>query len=76
MAPIHIYTSIFLLLRVATEFWHRECINEYSEISQSIYDRIAEYRTDGLSDDQIEEKMSRELHMGTDLIKFIIKNKK
>jgi len=55
---------------------HRKDINEYSEVPQGIYDRIEEYRVEGLPDDEIELKMSRELHMGTDLIKFIIKNNK
>ncbi|WP_292464574.1 DUF1699 family protein [Methanolobus sp.] len=55
---------------------HRKDINEYSEISQGVYDRIDEYRIDGLSDEEIEGKMSRDLHMGTDLIRFLLKNKK
>jgi hypothetical protein len=55
---------------------HRKDINEYSEISQSIYDHIKEYSADGLSDDEIEAKLSNDLHMGPDLIRFIIKNKK
>jgi hypothetical protein len=55
---------------------HRKDINEYSEISQGIYDRIDHYRTDGLLDDEIEDKMSRDLHIGQDFIRFIIKNRK
>ncbi|MDP2217413.1 MAG: hypothetical protein Q8J68_09015 [Methanolobus sp.] len=35
-----------------------------------------QYRTDGLSDDEIEDKMNRDLHTGQDFIIFIIKNKK
>lgn len=55
---------------------HRKDINEYSEVSQAVYDRIDQYRTEGLSDDEIEAKMSRDLHMGTDLIRFLLKSKK
>ncbi len=55
---------------------HRKCINEYSEVSQSIYDRIAEYREEGLSDNAIVVKMSEELQMGIDLIRLLLKNKK
>ncbi len=55
---------------------HRKDINEYSEISQSIYDHIKEYSADGLSDDEIEAKLSNDLHMGPDLIRFIVRNKK
>ncbi|WP_370573971.1 DUF1699 family protein [Methanomethylovorans sp.] len=52
---------------------HEKCINEYSE---SIYDRIDQYRAEGLSNEEIEEKMSGELHMGPDLARFFLKNKK
>jgi len=43
---------------------HRKDIHEYSEVSQSIYDRIDQYMAEGLSNEEIEEKMSEELHMG------------
>lgn len=74
-------TQMFLDMRgiglIEGDVWgHRKDINEYSEISQSIYDRIDQYRADGLSDDEIESKMSSDLHLGPDLIKFIIKNRK
>lgn len=74
-------TELFLSIRgvalLEGDVWgHRKDINEYSEISQSIYDRIDQYRADGLSDDEIESKMSSDLHLGPDLIKFIIKNRK
>ncbi|WP_292471359.1 DUF1699 family protein [Methanolobus sp.] len=55
---------------------HRKDINEYSEVSQSIYDRIDQYIADGLSDEEIEVKMDRELSMSPDLIRFILKNRK
>jgi len=55
---------------------HRKCINEYSEISQGTYNLIDQYRAEGLSDDEIEVKMNRDLHIGTDLLKFLLKNKK
>lgn len=55
---------------------HRKDINEYSEVSQTIYDRIDQYKTDGLTDEEIGAKMSRELNMSPDLLRFILKNKK
>ncbi|AFV24479.1 hypothetical protein Mpsy_2275 [Methanolobus psychrophilus R15] len=74
-------TEMFLEMRgialIEGDVWgHRKDINEYSEISQSIYDRIDQYRADGLSDDEIEIKMVRELNMGPDLLRFILKNRK
>jgi hypothetical protein len=56
---------------------HRKDITEYSEVSQRIYDLIDEYKANGLSEDEIIAKMTREeMHMGADLLKFIIKNRK
>jgi hypothetical protein len=56
---------------------HRKDITEYSEVSQRIYDLIDEYKANGLSEDEIIAKMTREeMHMGSDLLKFIIKNRK
>jgi len=55
---------------------HRKDINEYSEISQSIYDLIDQYRAEGLSDNEIEVRMNRDLRIGTDLLRFLLKNKK
>jgi hypothetical protein len=74
-------TEMFLEMKdialIEGDVWgHRKDVNEYSEISQSIYDRIDQYRADGLSDDEIEIKMVRELNMGPDLMRFILKNRK
>jgi hypothetical protein len=55
---------------------HRKDINEYSEVSESVYERFDQYRANGLSDEEIAAKMERELHMSTDLIKFLLKNRK
>ncbi len=55
---------------------HRKDINEYSEISQNVYDKIDQYIADGLSDDEIVAKIDREVNMGTDLLRFIIKSRK
>ena len=52
---------------------HRKDINEYSEVSQSVFDRIKEYRAEGLSDDNIVKKMSKETRLGSDFIEFIVK---
>jgi len=52
---------------------HRKDINEYSEVSQSVYDRINQYRADGLSDEEIEAKMEKETRLSPDFIKFLVK---
>lgn len=52
---------------------HRKDINEYSEVSKSVFDRIKEYRSEGLSEEKIVDKMSRETRLGSDFIEFIMK---
>ncbi len=52
---------------------NRKDINEYSEVSQSVYDRIGEYKQQGLSDEEVEEKMVRETNLSPDFVKFLIK---
>ena len=52
---------------------HRKDINEYSEVSKSVFDRIKEYRSEGLSEEKIADKMTRETRLGSDFIEFIMK---
>ncbi len=52
---------------------HRKDINEYSEVSQSVYDRIKDYRNEGLSEEEINEKMVRETRLSPDFIEFLMK---
>ena len=52
---------------------HRKDINEYSEVSKSVFDRIKEYRSEGLSEEKIANKMSKETRLGSDFIEFIMK---
>ncbi|WP_292462335.1 DUF1699 family protein [Methanolobus sp.] len=78
MKSISKSTQMFLEMKgialLEGDVWgHRKDINEYSEVSQSVYDRIDQYRTEGLSDDEIEVKLSRETKWGADFIRFILK---
>ena len=52
---------------------HRKDINEYSEVSKSVFDRISDMRGEGLSEEDISEKMTRETRLGPDFIEFIMK---
>jgi hypothetical protein len=54
---------------------HRKDINEYSEVSQSVYDRIDQYHKNGMSEDDIVEKLVRETRLSPDFISFLIKNR-
>jgi hypothetical protein len=51
-------------------------INEYSEESEIVYERIEQYRANGLSDEKVVGKMESELHINPDLLKFLLKNSK
>jgi hypothetical protein len=53
---------------------HRKDINEYSEISPSVYERIKECQRIGMNEENIIEKLARETRLGTDLISFIVKD--
>jgi hypothetical protein len=53
---------------------HRKDINEYSEVSQNVYDRIKQYRLDGMQEDDITDKMVRETRLSPDFISFLIKS--
>jgi phosphopentomutase len=53
---------------------HRKDINEYSEVSQSVYDRIKQYRMDGMQEADITEKMVRETRLSPDFISFLMKS--
>lgn len=52
---------------------HRKDINEYSEVSRNVYDRIEEYRKEGLTEEDIADKMVKETRLSPDFIKFIMK---
>jgi hypothetical protein len=52
---------------------HRKDINEYSEVSENVYQKIAEFRGDGVAEDTIVERMVRETRLSPDFIRFIMK---
>lgn len=54
---------------------HRKDINEYSEISQSVYDRIDQYHKNGMSENDIVEKMVRETRLSPDFISFLVRKR-
>ena len=52
---------------------HRKDINEYSEVSKNVFDRISDLRGEGLSEEDVADKMTRETRLGPDFIEFIMK---
>ena len=51
---------------------HRKDLNEYSEVSPNIYDRINELRQSGMNDSDIADKMSRETRLNSDFVYFLL----
>ena len=52
---------------------HREAIEEYSEISQHVYDRIRQYKGQGMSDEDIVKQMRTETGLSPDILSFLIR---
>lgn len=53
---------------------HRKDINEYSEISQRVFDRIKELKEEGLSTEDTIERLVKETRLSPDFVSFIIAN--
>ncbi|WP_321416988.1 DUF1699 family protein [uncultured Methanomethylovorans sp.] len=53
---------------------HRKDINEYYEIPPELFDRLKQLRRDGMPEQDILEKLTRETRLGSNLIEFILKN--
>lgn len=53
---------------------HRKDINEYYEIPQRVFDHMKQYKSEGMPEADIAEKLKRETKMSTELILFLIKN--
>ncbi|WP_321417533.1 DUF1699 family protein [uncultured Methanomethylovorans sp.] len=72
-------TTMFLKMQgielLEGDVWgHRKEMNEYSEISPDVYNRIKQYRLDGMQEEDIADKMIRETRLSPDFISFLIKN--
>ena len=71
---IQIFLEMQNVALLEGDVWgHRKDINEYYEIKSEIFDRIADLRTEGASDEEILSRMGAETNLSKDLIKFLIK---
>jgi hypothetical protein len=52
---------------------HRESIEEYSEISPHVYDKIREYKEKGMSHEDIVKQMKNETGLSSDILSFLIR---
>src|SRR5665648_622547 len=53
---------------------HRKDINEYYEIQPIIFEKISEFKNDGLDEKEIVRRILRESKLDEDLLYFILKN--
>ncbi len=70
------YLSMQNIALLEGDVWggHRKDINEYSEVSEHVFDRIKELKEEGLSDEDTIEKLVRETRLSPDFVTFIISN--
>lgn len=72
---VKIYLKMQGIELLEGDVWgHRKDINEYSEVSQSVYERIDQYHESGMSEDDIIGKLVRETRLSPDFISFLVKN--
>jgi hypothetical protein len=69
------YLSMQNIALLEGDVWgHRKDINEYSEISQRVFDRIRELKEEGLSNEDTIERLVKETRLSPDFVSFIIAN--
>lgn len=69
------YLSMQSIALLEGDVWgHRKDINEYSEVSQNVFDRIKELKSEGLSDEDTIDRLVRETRLSSDFVSFIMAN--
>ncbi|AKB26384.1 hypothetical protein MSMTP_2915 [Methanosarcina sp. MTP4] len=67
------YLSMQGIALLEGDVWgHRKDINEYSEVPPNVFDRITELKSEGLSEQDIVEKIKGETKLSPDFITFIM----
>ncbi len=67
------YLSMQDIALLEGDVWgHRKDINEYSEVSPHVFDRITELKSEGFSEQDIVGKVMRETKLSPDFISFIM----
>jgi len=67
------YLSMQGIALIEGDVWgHRKDINEYSEVSPHVFDRIKELQSEGFSQQDIVDKIIKETRLSSDFLNFII----
>lgn len=58
---------------VEGDVWgHRKDINEYYSISPAVLERIKEMKSEGIADDEVAERLSRESKLNIEMLLYIL----
>ncbi|MEL4305380.1 DUF1699 family protein [Methanococcoides sp. LMO-2] len=58
---------------VEGDVWgHRKDINEYYSISPAVIERIKEMKSEGIADDEVAERLSRESKLNKEMLLYIL----
>ncbi len=69
------YLSMQNIALLEGDVWgHRKDINEYSEVSQHVFDRIKELKEEGHTDEDTIERLVRETRLSPEFVTFLISN--
>jgi len=72
---IRMYLEMQNIALLEGDVWgHRKDINEYYEIQPIIFEKISEFKNDGLDEKEIVRRILRESKLDEDLLYFILKN--
>ncbi|WNY27350.1 DUF1699 family protein [Methanolapillus ohkumae] len=70
---VQMYLAMQNIALLEGDVWgHRKDINEYSEVSQHVLDRIDELKAEKMSTDDIVALVTKETKLSEDFIRFIV----
>ena len=70
---IEMFLEMQKIKLVEGDVWgHRKDINEYYSISPAIVEKIKEMKSEGITDDKIAEKLSREGKLNKEMLLYIL----
>ena len=70
---INTFFDLYGVSLIEGDVWgHRKDINEYYEVPDSVYEKLKELINEGLTEEDIVDKLSRETKLNPDFIKFLI----
>ena len=73
---IEMFMEMQNITLVEGDVWgHRKDINEYYSVSPALLDKIKELKSDGLSDEDIVNKLEREGKLNRDMLFYILSKK-